>query len=730
MRALAVALGILVVVLMTLPAEAARKALVIGNSAYKARPLANPVNDAADMAKRLEGLGFAVTTATDATRRQMAAAILAFHRSLAAGDEAVVFYAGHGLQVRGQNWLLPVDVDPQSEEEVEYDAIALDSILRGLAAAGARASLVLLDACRDNPFEQRFRGGTRGLARVEAAASGTLVSYAAKPGTVAADGQGRNSPYTAAWLAALAEPGLTHHQILDRVHVAVKRATGDRQETWQEGQMVGGLVLNAAAPAAQPVPGQASPPVPAFDPRIAEVEFWRSADGAGTKAALQAYLAQYPQGQFAALAKAKLEALQPAPAPVAPPPSVAVEERDAVMVTTATANVRAAPLATAEKLDTLAAGTKVTITGKAKGSDWLRVERPGGGVGWVFASLLAEPAASAPARPAATEIPAPAPQVAPQPVRPPQPAAGPLVCTGCPAGWPSRPVTLVVPFAPGGSTDNAARVVAEKLLGIFDQPVIIENRAGAGGSIGTGAVARAAPDGYTLLMGDTNIAINPALRNDLPYDARRQLAPVVQLVETISIAVVNPAFPAQSFAELVAQARRSGVYAAVPGTGSIPHLALVHMNRTLGTKFEFVPYSGATPALLDVLANQVPVMVTNLVSVASQIKSGQLRALAVLGPQRAPGLPNVPSVVEAGYPEAAVPTMMGLFTPAGTPAGVVDYVSRAVNAVLAEPQIRERLETFGYRVVGGSPADLAAAHAAMHDHYARLIREAGIKPPN
>ncbi|MGE0256713.1 MAG: SUMF1/EgtB/PvdO family nonheme iron enzyme [Alphaproteobacteria bacterium] len=391
------------------PAEAARKALVIGNAAYKARPLANPVNDATDMAKRLEGLGFAVTTATDATRRQMAAAILAFHRSLAAGDEAVVFYAGHGLQVRGQNWLLPVDVDPQSEEEVEYDAIALDSILRGLAAAGARASLVLLDACRDNPFEQRFRGGTRGLARVEAAASGTLVSYAARPGTVAADGQGRNSPYTTAWLAALAEPGLKHHQILDHVHVAVKRATDNRQETWQEGQMIGAMVLNTASPA----PGAA--PLPAFDPHLAELRFWESVERGGAAADYEAYLAQYPQGRFVALAKARLVALRPAPAPPAP---IEVDPRDTEMVAAATANVRSAPATTAARLATLAAGTRVTVTGKAKGSDWLRIERPGGGEGWVFAPLLADvPLVALPVASAPTPSPLPA-AVAPVPSAP------------------------------------------------------------------------------------------------------------------------------------------------------------------------------------------------------------------------------------------------------------------------------------------------------------------------
>ena len=238
--------------------------------------------------------------------------------------------------------------------------------------------------------------------------------------------------------------------------------------------------------------------------------------------------------------------------------------------------------------------------------------------------------------------------------------------------------------------------------------------------------ARARP----LVANAYNLVIDPALRNDLPYDARRQLAPIVQLVETISVAVVNPAFPVRSFAELVAEARRSGIYAAVPGTGSIPHLAAVQMNRTLGTKFESIHYRGTAPALVDVLANQVPAMFTNLVSVMSQIRAGQLRALAILGPERAAGLPDVPSVAETGHPEAAVPTMTGLFAPAGTPAGVIDYVNRAANAVLAEPQVREHLETVGFRVVGGSPAEFAATYAAMHDHYTRLIREAGIKAAN
>ncbi|MGE0255737.1 MAG: SUMF1/EgtB/PvdO family nonheme iron enzyme [Alphaproteobacteria bacterium] len=434
MRAFVAAVLAAVIVVLAPDADAARRALVIGNGAYAGQPLANPVNDAADMAARLKALGFSVTLALNASRAQMASAILGFRRQLSGGDEAVVFYAGHGMQVRGQNWLIPVDADPKEEAEVEFAAVSLDVVLRGLSEAGVGSALVLLDACRNNPFEGRFRGGTRGLARVEAAASGVLVSYAAKPGTVAADGTGRNSPYTRAWLEALAEPGLSHYAILERVHTDVRKATSDRQETWQEGQIVGSLVLNAAAAAAASAaaPVAVPPPVPGFDPRLAEMRFWESAERGNSAAEYEAYLAQYPKGQFAPLAKARLAALKP-PAPMEPPP--AVEDRDATMVTTASANVRATPATTGEKLETLPAGTKVAVTGKVNGGEWYRIARPAA-AGWVHGSLLADPAtagASAPQTPtlAGRDTATSVPQVA-RPVSPPTPGMKFRDCNQCP----------------------------------------------------------------------------------------------------------------------------------------------------------------------------------------------------------------------------------------------------------------------------------------------------------
>jgi len=320
-------LAVLVVVtFIALPADAARKALVIGNGAYKSQPLANPVNDATDMAARLKALGFDVVTATNATRSQMAVAILDFQKRLSAGDEAVVFYAGHGVQVNGTNYLMPVDAEPGSEAEVEFVAIDLDRVLRILNSTGTSANLLLLDACRNNPFEQKFRGGARGLARVESA-SGTLISYAAAPGTVAADGRGRNSPYTQAVLAALEEPGLPVEDILKRVHVAVRQATGDRQTTWQEGQIVGRLVLNPekVKPLAPPAPAASPPPVPAsaLDPALVELRFWESADRGGSAGAYEAYLARYPDGIFAGLAKARVAELRSAAARPSAPATIA-----------------------------------------------------------------------------------------------------------------------------------------------------------------------------------------------------------------------------------------------------------------------------------------------------------------------------------------------------------------------------------------------------------------------
>ena len=355
-------LSAMLVLLLFVPglAEAKRVALVIGNAGYRDQPLANPVNDATDMAARLAALGVEVVQRTDANRTEMGRAIAEFLRRIGEGDEAMVFYAGHGVQVRGVNYLMPIDAEPHDENDIELQAISLDTLLRGLGAARPKVSLLLLDACRNNPFERRWRGSAGGLARVEAA-SGTLISYPAKPGTTAADGRGRNSPYTTAWLKELERPGIAVEDILKQVHVAVRDETGGVQETWQEGQIIGQLVLNPDAGGTAAAAASAAPPPQGFDARQIELKFWESAERDDAEAGYEAYLAQYPSGAFAGLARARLARRQPPPAaPAASAEALRAAPAPAVAAPPATAPA-AAPVAApaaATRPEPPAAGTR------------------------------------------------------------------------------------------------------------------------------------------------------------------------------------------------------------------------------------------------------------------------------------------------------------------------------------------------------------------------------------
>jgi peptidyl-prolyl cis-trans isomerase C len=276
-----------------------RVALVIGNAAYTQGPLANPVNDARAMAKLLRSLGFDVVLRENLKVRDIGSVYREFRSKVTPGGVALVFYAGHGVQFKGQNYFPAIDADLHSEDDVPLQSLNLGNLLDNMEEAKAGVGLVFLDACRDNPFMRRFRSATRGLAKAEAA-SGTLIHYATKPGSVASDGDGKNGTYTEALLAMMSQPGVPVEQMLKRVANRVVDKTKGKQEPWVEGNLRGDFYFVFQGPTMVGVQQSAVD---------SESEAWRMAEGAGNVAAMEAYLKEYPNGNYASAARIKISAL-------------------------------------------------------------------------------------------------------------------------------------------------------------------------------------------------------------------------------------------------------------------------------------------------------------------------------------------------------------------------------------------------------------------------------------
>lgn len=275
-------------------------ALVIGNSAYPDKPLKNPVNDAGDMAEKLKALGFEVTVATDADQKQMLRALTEFGEKVSNGAVALFYYAGHGMQVRGKNYLIPVDAKIKTESAVGSEAVDVDQLLAKLGPA--RLSMVILDACRNNPFERAFRGDGQGLAQINAP-TGTLIAYATAPGKVSADGEGRNGAYTAELLAAMSEPGLKIEDVFKRVRGNVISKTGNAQTPWESSSLTGDFYFMMAAP---------PPPVAIVaTPTAVELSFWDSIKASDDASDFEAYLRKFPKGNYKELAENRLRRLNP-----------------------------------------------------------------------------------------------------------------------------------------------------------------------------------------------------------------------------------------------------------------------------------------------------------------------------------------------------------------------------------------------------------------------------------
>jgi tripartite-type tricarboxylate transporter receptor subunit TctC len=292
-------------------------------------------------------------------------------------------------------------------------------------------------------------------------------------------------------------------------------------------------------------------------------------------------------------------------------------------------------------------------------------------------------------------------------------------------GWPTKPVKLIVSYPPGGTVDAVGRVIAPRLSERLGQPVVIDNRAGAGGAIGGDAVAKSPADGYTLLLDASNHAQNPALRSKMPFDTLRDLAPVSLLVKVPNVLVVTPSTPYRSVKDLLVQAKaRPGeINFASSGNGSAQHLAGELFQAMGGVQLTHVAYKGGGPALTDVMAGQVPVFFASLASSLPYIQAEKLRAIAVTGKSRSPVLPQLPTVAESGLPGYEVYEWNAILVPRGTPAPVVDRLATELAAVLREPEVKSRLQAMGAEVIGAGPAELERFRRAEIEKWTKLAKD-------
>ncbi|MEO7761832.1 MAG: tripartite tricarboxylate transporter substrate binding protein [Casimicrobiaceae bacterium] len=298
------------------------------------------------------------------------------------------------------------------------------------------------------------------------------------------------------------------------------------------------------------------------------------------------------------------------------------------------------------------------------------------------------------------------------------------------AQYPSKPIHIVVPSAPGDGSDLTSRLISDKLAAVLGQSVIVENKMGAGGVVGTEYAARQPPDGYTLIMANAGShAINAALYSKLSYDPAKDFVAVALIGVAPNMMAVNPSLPVKTVAEFIAYAKANPgtINYASGGNGSSAHLSAELFKSMTGIRMNHVPYKGATPALTDLIGGQVQVMIGNLPPILPHVKSGKLRALAVTTAKRYPGLAEVPTVAESGLAGYETLAWFGLFAPAGTPKDIVIRLNREVNAIIAQPEVRERLLGIGMEPAAGTPEEFTARQAADIAKWKKVVADSGAK---
>jgi tripartite-type tricarboxylate transporter receptor subunit TctC len=299
-----------------------------------------------------------------------------------------------------------------------------------------------------------------------------------------------------------------------------------------------------------------------------------------------------------------------------------------------------------------------------------------------------------------------------------------------PPAYPNKPIKLIVPFTPGGVTDTSGRVIAEQLSKRLGQLVIVDNKPGASGNIGTQQVAAADADGYTLLLGfDGTLVINPHVFDKIPFNTEQDFAPVGKIGDAMLILVANPAVPARSLRDIIAlsKTQAGGLSYGTSGTGGTPHIAGELFRQRTGANLVHIPYKGGGQALIDVLGGSVPLVYTAVAGALQHVKSGKLTGIAVSSAQRSSALPDVPTFIESGIADFEISSWVGLLVPAKTPKSVIDKLNAELNAVLNDPDTRARLDVLGITAMPGTPAKFADEIKRDLARYGQVVKSAGIK---